>query len=250
MSIETKEIITFLFVLMRVSMILLFLPFFGSKLTPMQFRIGLILAVSLVITPVVNIGFDGNDIAMILLREMIFSFVIALTVRFLFYAIDAGGQIMSTTMGLSIATVFNPEIGQSTELTRLYSLIAMLLFLSLNGHHYFIYAVVSSFHYIPVGGADIKELVRAGIMLSGRIFEIALKIAAPIIAVVMITNILLGVLYKLIPQFNIFFVAYPLYISLGYVVLILGIPFFFIFFGNYIFDMRNYFNNLILIGGR
>ncbi|HHN65543.1 MAG TPA: type III secretion protein [Nitrospirae bacterium] len=250
MEITGKEIITFVAVLMRVGLIFSFLPFLGSKAAPMQLRAGLILAISLVITPVVQIEFKTQEMVLVLMKELVFSFVIALAVRFIFYAIDAGAQVVATTMGLSMATVFNPEIGQSTEVARLYGFMAVILFLTMNGHHYFIYAIVKSFQVIPMGGVDLSAMLKAGIKLSGLVFEIAIKIAAPVIAVVMINNILLGALYKLIPQFNIFFVAYPLYLALGFVVLMIGLPFFLIFITGYFSDMRNYLNNLILIGAK
>ncbi|NOY65521.1 MAG: flagellar biosynthetic protein FliR [Nitrospirae bacterium] len=101
-----------------------------------------------------------------------------------------------------------------------------------------------------MGGANLPAMLKTGIKLSGLVFEIAIKIAAPVIAVVMVNNILLGALYKLIPQFNIFFVAYPLYLALGYIVLMIGLPFFMIFISGYFTDMKGYLNNLILIGAR
>ncbi len=250
MEITGNEIITFIAVLTRVSLILMFLPFLGTKTTPLQLRIGLIVAISIVITPVVHIEFDEKEILVVLMKEIVFSFVIALAVRFIFYAIDSGAQVVATTMGLSMATVFNPEIGQSTEVARLYGFMAVILFLSMNGHHYFIYAVVKSFQEIPIGGVDLPGIIKTGIKLSGLVFEIAIKIAAPVIAVVMVNNILLGALYKLIPQFNIFFVAYPLYLALGYIVLMIGLPFFMIFISGYFADINGYLNNLILIGAR
>jgi len=151
MEITGNEIMTFVAVLIRVGLILMFLPFLGSKTTPLQLRIGLIVAISIVITPVVHLEFDEKEIVLILMNEIVFSFVIALAVRFIFYAVDSGAQVVATTMGLSMATVFNPEIGQSTEVARLYGFMAVILFLGMNGHHYFIYAVVKSFQEIPVG---------------------------------------------------------------------------------------------------
>ncbi len=275
-EILTNDITTFLLVLLRLGIVMTFLPFFGSKNLPPHFKIGLIIALSLLLTPIVqtviqpgeslqpSIGLlTGDeadmknqktlwaeaDIPLMVIKETIFSFVLALTVRFIFYAVDTAGQIIATTMGLSMATVFNPEIGQSTEIARLYGIVAFLLFLSLDAHHYFIYAFIKSFEHVAVGGADIKSMVSAGIALSSRIFTLAIKLSAPVIAVVMITNILLGMLSKLIPQFNIFFVGYPIYITLGYIVMLLGLPLMIYLLSGYFIGIKGDLNGIILSGG-
>jgi len=275
-GIRADDITTFLLVFLRLGIVMSFLPFFGSKNLPPHFRIGLILALSIVLTPAVHTVIQprenlqpstghitGNkadmnnqkalqaetDIPLMVIKETIFSFVLALTVRFIFYAVDTAGQIIATTTGLSMATVFNPEIGQSTEIARLYGIVAFLLFLSLDAHHYFIYAFIESFKHVAVGGADIKSMVSAGIALSGRIFSLAIKLSAPVIAVVMITNILLGMLSKLIPQFNIFFVGYPIYITIGYLVMLLGLPLMLYILSGYFAAVKGDLSGIILSGG-
>lgn len=267
-DIPAGYIVTFILVFLRLGILMTFLPFFGSRSLPPQFRVGLILALSIVMTPAVHAVLQppGNshaaaaeaagsplwaesDIPVMVIKETIFSFVLALTVRFIFYAVDTAGQMIATTMGLSMATVFNPEIGQSTEIARLYGILAFLLFLSIDAHHYFIYAFVKSFEHVAAGGADIKSMVSAGIALSGRIFILAVKLSAPVVTVVMIINIMLGLLSKLIPQFNIFFVGYPVYITMGYVVMLLGLPLMLYLLTGYFTDMKGDLTGLILSGG-
>ncbi len=267
-DIPAGYIVTFILVFLRLGILMTFLPFFGSRSLPPQFRVGLILALSIVMTPAVHAVVQPpenshaaaaeaagsplwaeSDIPVMVIKETIFSFVLALTVRFIFYAVDTAGQMIATTMGLSMATVFNPEIGQSTEIARLYGILAFLLFLSIDAHHYFIYAFVKSFEHVAVGGADIKSMVSAGIALSGRVFILAVKLSAPVVTVVMIINIMLGLLSKLIPQFNIFFVGYPVYITMGYVVMLLGLPLMLYLLAGYFTDMKGDLTGLILSGG-
>ncbi|VAX29956.1 hypothetical protein MNBD_NITROSPIRAE02-1259 [hydrothermal vent metagenome] len=275
-EILTNDITTFLLVFLRLGIVMTFLPFFGSKNLPPHFKVGLIIALSLLLTPIVQTVIQpgenlqssmehitGNeadirnqksilaetDIPLMVIKETIFSFVLALTVRFIFYAVDTAGQIVATTMGLSMATVFNPEIGQSTDIARFYGIVAFLLFLTLDAHHYFIYAFIKSFEHIAVGGADIKSMVSAGIALSSRIFVLAIKLSAPVITVVMITNILLGMLSKLIPQFNIFFVGYPIYITMGYIVMLLGLPLMIYLLSGYFIAVKGDLTAIILSGG-
>ena len=248
-GIRNDELIGFLLVLLRVSIVFAVLPLFGSKAFPAQFRIGLILSISLAITPLVDIKAGVDDIAMLVIRETLFSVVLGLTVRVLFFAIDTAGQTISTVTGMSMANVFNPEIGQSTEISRFYSILAIFLFFSLNMHHYFIYALIKSFRFVPVGGANLKNMAQAGIELGAQIFILAIKLSAPTITIVLITNILLGILYKLIPQFNIFFVAYPLYLALGFLVIMITVPMVVVLLNGYFSDMKIDLNQLLLSGG-
>ncbi len=249
LGLKPDIIVKFLLVLLRISIVFMVLPVFGSKSLPVQFKIGLIVGITLILTPIVDIKIATNDIIMLVIRESLFSVVLGLTVRVLFFAIDAAGQVISTTAGMSMANVFNPEIGQSTEISRFYSIVAVLLFFASNMHHYFIYALVKSFEYVPIGKSDTSSIVQAGIKLGAEVFILAVKLAAPVITIVMITNILMGILYKLIPQFNIFFVAYPLYLTLGFLVILFSIPVVFILISNYFVEMKNNFNHLLIIGG-
>jgi len=246
--IGTEMVFNFLIVLLRLSMIMALLPVFGSKSLPALFRIGLIVSVSAALTPIVKVSYTPGGIAMAFMREMVLSFVLALTVRFIFYAIDTAGQVISTTTGLAMANVFNPELGQTTEIARIYGIIAVLVFLAVDAHHYFIYAFIKSFEHIPFGGADMKGMVRAAILLSGRIFTIALQIAAPFITVVMVVNVLLGMISKLIPQFNIFFVGYPVYLTMGFLLLMLLIPVLIFLITGYFTGIQKDLDGIILAG--
>ncbi len=250
LGIRNDQLIGFLLVLLRVSVVFAVLPLFGSKSFPAQFRIGMILTLSLALTPLVNVKAGVDEIGMLVIRETLFSVVLGLTVRVLFFAIDTAGQAISTVTGMSMANVFNPEIGQSTEISRFYSILAIFLFFALDMHHYFIYALTKSFSFVPVGSANIKSMAETGIELGAKVFVLAVKLSAPAITIVLITNILLGVLYKLIPQFNIFFVAYPLYLALGFLVILLTIPMVMVLLNGYFSDMKTDLNLLLLTGGK
>lgn len=221
------EVFLFFLVLLRVSLVLAFLPVFGSTQVPRIFKIGLAVGFSIAITPLVkDLSLRTDHLLGLTASELLLSVALALTVRLIFFGVDIAGQVMSTTMGLSMATVFNPEIGQSTELARFYSIIALLLFFALNIHHQVLIALVESFSFIPAGAFSGDGFVVPLIELVGRIFTFGIRVSLPLIIVMMVVNIVLGILYRVIPQFNLFFVGYPLYIGVGFLVVLLGIPFF------------------------
>jgi flagellar biosynthetic protein FliR len=132
--------------------------------------------------------------------------------------------MISDAMGMSIATVFNPEIGQSTEIARLLGVLATLLFLATDAHHDLIALFVRSYDLVPSGSADVKALLGEGIALVGRIFLIAVKLGAPVVVGMVTLNLLLGFVFKATPQVNIFFISFPLYISIGFLILLLALP--------------------------
>jgi flagellar biosynthetic protein FliR len=216
----------FLLILLRSSIVLSFLPFFGAKSIPPQFKIGFIVALAAVLTPVVEFRFGGGEIPLLVIREIIFGIILGGAAWFVFYAVDMAGQLMSNAMGFSIATLFNPEIGQSAEVSRFYGILAMLVFLATDAHHDLIYIFVKSYEWVPAGTLDLNSLISRAIALGSSVFVIALKMGAPVIILMLITNLLLGFISKAAPQMNIFFVAHPVYLFLGFLVMLMGIPVF------------------------
>lgn len=216
----------FILILIRAGFIIVMLPFFGSKTIPATFKIGLIISIAAVLTPVIDLRAREEIIPFLMIKELFVGITIGLVARLVFLSIEMAGQIMSNTMGLSIATFFNPEIGQSTEVARLFSSILMLLFLSMDAHHDLIYIFARSYEWLPGGSFSLKAVFPEIINLTGSLLIMALKVSAPVVTSMLITNILFGFLYRAAPQMNIFFVGYPLYIFIGFLVMLLSIPVF------------------------
>jgi len=216
----------FFLIMIRAGFILIMLPFFGSKTIPAIFKIGLIIAIAALLTPVIDFRVREEEIPLFILRELFTGITLGLVARIVFLAIETAGQIMSNAMGFSIATLFNPEIGQSTEVARLFSSILMLLFLSIDAHHDLIYIFARSYEWLPGGSFSLNSVLPYVINLTASLFVIALKVAAPVVTVMLITNILFGFLYRAAPQMNVFFVGYPVYIFLGLFVMLLSMPVF------------------------
>ncbi|OIP35393.1 MAG: hypothetical protein AUK27_04405 [Deltaproteobacteria bacterium CG2_30_66_27] len=223
-DISSGYMVRFLLVLLRSSLFFSFLPILGSKSLPTLFRIGLAVAFALFLTPLVNFRSGENDIALLVFREIVLGITLGLAVRFVFFGIEIGGQMISDSMGLSIAATFNPEMGQSTDVSKLMAVFATLLLLATDTHHDLIALFVRSYDLVPAGSADVNALVRDGVALVGRIFVIALKLAAPVVVGIVATNLLLGFVYKATPQINIFFISLPLYIGIGFLIFFLAIP--------------------------
>lgn len=226
LTLFSKYIPDFLFILLRVSIFFAMLPLYGNKTLPLQFKIGFIIAMALILTPVVEVKAAEKDIPMLVMREVLFGIALGTAARLVFFAIDAAGQIMSSSMGLSMATVFNPEMGMSTEFANLYGIIAMLIFLAMDAHHDLIYILAKSYELMPSGGIEVKNLILKMISSGSKMFVIAIKISAPVVIIMLVVNLLMGFMYKAAPQMNVFFVGYPVFLFVGFLVIMLGIPVF------------------------
>ncbi|MBI5602836.1 MAG: flagellar biosynthetic protein FliR [Deltaproteobacteria bacterium] len=214
----------FLILFIRLGVILSFLPFLSGKQVPRQFKAGLIITLAYVLAPVITMEIKTSDLPTIIVQELLLGLTIGFAVRLIFWGVELAGTLISDAMGISMATMFNPEIGQSTEISTLLGLIAMLLFLTLDLHHDLLYMIVKSYEIIPVTKIQVDTLWVNGISLSGQIFVMGLKIAAPVLVGMIIVNILMGFIYKAAPQINIFFVSMPVHLFVGLLILLFSTP--------------------------
>ena len=240
----------FLMILLRTSVFLAFLPILGSTSLPGRFRIGLAIGFAALLTPIVEMRAGGDDVAILIFREVIFGMVLGLAVRFIFLGIEMGGQKISESMGLSIATVFNPEFGQISGVSQFLAILSTLLFLAMDCHHDMIALFVRSYDLAPFGTSDPGALVNEGIALMGRIFVITIKVAAPIVIGTVTLNILLGFIVKATPQINIFFIGLPLYICFGFAIIMLALPAYIVLIGGSFSEIRIEMARIIGIAGR
>lgn len=247
MDAYTHYLPNFLFILLRAGIVLMLVPFFGSTNFPPQFRIGIAVAISLVLTPVVEFRLVDGSITATVMREVMFGLIFGLAARFVFYAVDMSGQIMSSVTGLSMATAFNPEIGASTEVSRLYTIIATLLFLAMDAHHDLITVFVKSYEWLPAGSLNAGTLVALSVSFTAKIFVIALKLSAPIVIIMLVVNILLGFIYKAAPQMNVFFVGQPVYIFIGFLTMLISLPVFVYLMQGYFGSMKDDIGRVILL---
>jgi flagellar biosynthetic protein FliR len=216
----------FLLILLRVSVFVSMLPMFGSKNLPVQFKIGFILSLALILTPVLEFEVSRHALPGLVLREIVLGTALGFVARSVFLMVEMAGQVMSTVMGLSLATVFNPEIGQSTEVARLYGILAVLLFFSMDAHHDLISVLVRSYEWLPAGEVSPRMVAGEVVSAGSSIFAIAVKMSAPVAVVMLITNLVLGFLYKAAPQMNVFFVGYPVFLFVGFITMLVGLPVF------------------------
>jgi len=231
----------FLWVLVRVSTLFFLLPLFGGRNIPSLWKAGLSFVMAIILTPVVpipvNLPVSAPEIIIGVLSEVLMGFILALTIKIFFAASQMGGQFMSFQMGFSMARAVDPQTGtSSTVLTQFLYFFTILLFFSMNGHHMFIRVMAISFESVPPNSISFQpaignELIKAG----SSMFMLGIKIAAPIMVALFLSNLCLGIIARTVPQVNILMVGFPINLCIGLIL------FSFILMNIYplLFDLKN-----------
>jgi flagellar biosynthetic protein FliR len=135
---------------------------------------------------------------------------------------------MNQQMGLSFANIVDPQNGQQSSLVSNFQYIfAVLLFFSMQAHHWFIQAMAESLHAIPLLGSTVPTTVGTVIVrIFSQAFVVAVQIAAPIFATLLLVNIGLGIMARLVPQMNVFILGFPVTIGVGMIILIGALPYY------------------------
>ncbi len=150
-------------------------------------------------------------------QQILIGVALGLTMQFAFAAIRLAGEVIGMQMGLSFATFFDPSGGPNMPvLARLLNLLAMLLFLSFNGHLWLISLLVDSFHTLPIqaeplNGNGFLALTQAGSL----IFINGMMLALPLICLLLTLNMALGLLNRMTPQLSVFVIGFPVTMTIG-----------------------------------
>lgn len=218
-------IAAYAFPLVRILGFIATVPIWGSSSIPKRIRLMLGLAITVAIAPALppmpNVAPGSLEGLWIMATQMLIGIAMGFAAKVVFAAIDLAGEFIGFQMGLSFATFYDPlSASQTPVITEFMNLIALLLFLSLNGHLMYVATLAQSFQAIPVGG----QLLGNGswlnlVELGTKVFSLGLLLALPVLVALMITNIALAVLTRAAPQLNIFALGFPLTLLGGFIVL-------------------------------
>lgn len=231
----TEHILVFTFIFLRISAILALMPVIGERAVPIRVKAGLALLIALLVFPAIRMDIpslqaDAAIVAVVLAMtgEVLIGVIIGFAARLIFAGIQFAGNMIGLQMGLSIANVIDPVSStQASIIAEFKYLVAMLVYLAVDAHHLFIQAIVDSYRFVmPFGFHFSESLTQFIFMFSRELFVTAVKISAPVMAVLLFSNVALGVVARTVPQINVFIVGMPLQIATGLIVLGLTIPVF------------------------
>ncbi len=217
-----QELNTVLLIFARVSIIFFLFPFFSSSAIPTHSKIGLAFLVTLSLFPVVDLKGSGvptspSGLVQLTLGELMVGLMLGILLQIFFEGVRMLGEVVGLQTGFSITNILDPQSGvQISVLSDMAYLMCMVLFLILNGHHILLNSIRESFEIIRVGSVGLSEEAFKDVMGKlGDMFIIAIKLAAPAMACLLLVNMALGIITKLIPQMNVMIVAFPVQIVVG-----------------------------------
>ena len=215
-----REIATFLLVLTRVGGIFTTAPVFGNVNVAPMVRVGIATCLAFVFLPIAQ--YDVSHLALLpfalaVVKEAMVGIAMGFLASLVFAAIQMAGAFVDLQVGFGFANVVDPMIKQrNAVIGQLQNLAATLLFLALNGHHLMLRGLADSFSVLPLGQATFSADIAGGVMHTfAVIFLAALKIGAPVVGAIFLTDVSLGILARTVPQLNVFVVGFPAKLTVG-----------------------------------
>ncbi|KQO69082.1 flagellar biosynthetic protein FliR [Methylobacterium sp. Leaf469] len=219
----------FLLTFARVGTLVMLLPGVGEQLVSPRLRLAFALLLTLVLFPTVRplLPMQGEAIAgpgliALLFGEVLVGLVLGLSVRMVLAALQVAGVVMSQQLGLSYAMTVDPtQGGQQTALGNFLALLGVTLIVATDLHHIALAAIGRSYVLLPPDGVPgFGEAAALALKAIARGFALGVQISAPFIAFGILFNVGLGVLARLMPQMQVFFVAVPASVLIGMLVLL------------------------------
>jgi flagellar biosynthetic protein FliR len=206
----------------RLAAIVMLIPGIGETFVPPRVRLAFAVTLALVLFPVVGGGVppmpaEISGLAGALIKETAIGLVIGTILRLFMSSLAAAGELISIQTTLGFAQTANPtQAAPSTTIGTFLSLLGIVLIMTTNLHHMFLSAIVRSYTLFPFSKpllvADAGTLA---IQTVSKSFALGLQLSAPVVAFSLIFNIAVGLVGRVMPQFQIFFVASPLMVLLG-----------------------------------
>lgn len=216
----------FLWPFIRILSFLLASPLLGHSSIPPHVKIGFAALVSIAIAPIIPpipsipiVSWAGFGL---LIEQMLIGIAIGFAMRVTFTTLQVAGDLAGLQMGLAFATLFTPESGNTMILARLFYMIGLLFFVSINGHLIVIETLAHTFQKLPIG--EITFQANAWHMLSkyvGILFSTGLLMSLPMIAALLIINLAMGILNRSAPQLTVFSIGFPLTLTTGLILLMI-----------------------------
>jgi len=209
-------------------------PFLGGKLVPNQVKIGVALAVGVLLYPAVASSGDfdllytgksiypfGLRLGGYVLKEVFIGVLLGFIIMTIWYAAEMAGSFVDTARGSSMGKALVPQMGsQVSQLASLYYQLLIIIFLAIDGHLLFIGIFAESYQLIPVISipninTEMWPFFDNVIRLTANLFLISLKLAAPVMIAIFVTDVCMGLFNKVAPQINVLFLMMPFKAILG-----------------------------------
>ena len=227
------QILIFALILLRMSAFVVSAAIFNTQSISIPLKILISLVFTIVVyknvatnEALVRMSESQADLLLLAGREVVIGLMLGFITRLFFFAISMAGELISISMGLGQAQMFNPMLGSmSNSMEQFYSVIATLVFLSLNGHHLMIIGLVESFVSSPVALLSLQYSSFADVVLKIQsFFIIGIKMSAPILISMIIVQLGIALLSRVVPQINVMVTSASITVLIGFFILFVSLP--------------------------
>ena len=213
---------------MRVSGVVMIAPILGAVFVPVRVRILVVVVLAVAMLPVIGdppmiTPLSGQGMLTIA-QEIIVGVAIGFILKLAIEAAVFAGQVISMGMGLSFATVVDPQQGGTPLLGRLYIIIATLLLLAANAHLALIAILAESFEILPLGAGGLgAPEARQIVDFASVMFVGAMQLAMPAVIAILMVNVAFGVISRAAPTLNLFAVGFPITLMTGFLLMMFSV---------------------------
>jgi flagellar biosynthetic protein FliR len=250
MALMIEKLLGLAMVLTRISAFFLVVPVFGWVSIPVRVKVTIALLLSIFFSMVTPMSFNAGKISileavLLLSNEAIYGLALGLIVAVVFAAVKLSVRMIEREIGFAMAEILDPLTGETTQpLSSLVEMIFVILFLSANGHHLLLLIISKSYDAFPAGSIPTIPVLTGGIIQAGSAMLVAgLKLAAPIMAAFLILMVILAILARIVPEMNILFISLPIRVGLGFIMVLIFLP----FFNSYLSEFADLMNKLLPI---
>jgi flagellar biosynthetic protein FliR len=219
---DLSPVVRFALLLIRPGMVVMLAPGLGGRQIPVMAKIGLTVLLALGLLPAVDVPGSVADtgLVMVVLHEVAVGLALAFALQALVAAAEFAGHLSSYQIGFSYGATIDPTSGvRNTLLVSLYGMLATLAFFAVNGHHALLRALSQSYAGLPIGAGQVSESLVAAVRdLFALVFVVGLRLAAPVLIVLVIVELAIGLISRSAPSLSFIVIGYPLRTILGLVV--------------------------------
>jgi len=225
----TDRVFVYALVFARTGAMVMLLPSIGDAGIPSRVRLVLALAISFALTPIVAPNYPQTGIssaaglAFMVAQEATAGLLVGLMSRIIMSALTVAGTLISMQTGLAYAQSIDPSMGEQSAIVGTFlSLLGAVLIFATDLHHLAIAAIEGSYALIPVGAPlPTNDMAELTLRLVTGAFGLGLQLAAPFIVFAFAVNSATGILARMMPQLQVFFVAMPINILVGFMLMML-----------------------------
>lgn len=214
--------------LVRPGMLIALAPALGGSHIPVPVKIGLTVLVSIGLLPSVGVPTNLPELTLgvVVAREAVIGMALGFALRALIAGAEFAGHLSGQQIGFSYGATIDPQSGvRNNMLATFYGLLATLGFLAVNGHHAVLRALAQSYGALPIGAGSLDASVVSSVRdILALVFVVAVRLAAPIVIVLLVVEVIVGLISRASPAMNYMVIGYPIRLMVGLAILAAIVP--------------------------